>query len=462
MACMPSNSMKSPFLPLYQEAGILPEIRRSIGFMILANLFGTFWGTIAGGSALTGLAGALGANDFVFGVLTAIPLFGTLLQIPAALLVSRTKKRKIYMMTFGVVSRALWLLVGLVPFLMPTQPGWLRIWILIFLIGVSSFSGSFINIVFTPWMADLVPIGIRGRWLSLRDKVLSILSVVFGLLIARLLDVMPGFNGYAVVFVMCGIFGVLDMICFLGVKEVPMHTEANVKIREVFRGMVQDKPFFRFLMFWTVWSFTANVAGPYFIRYSLGPLALSFLEVTLASQVTGAVFAVLTLSQWGRMVDRYGSKPVLWATCFIAAVNPLVWLLSSVGSPLALFLFNAIGGVVWGASNLAIMGILLRVSPDAQRPTYVAVFTAITSIAGAFLGVLTGGALLQGIQDSVAAHGGKLFGIVPNHYMIVFMLSVALRLATLFLFLPQMENEKPFTCRSMLQDLRRRMKGGSI
>ena len=459
---MASKSFPSPFLPLYQEAGILPDIRRSIGFMILANLFGTFWGTIAGGSALTGLAGALGANDFVFGVLVAIPLFGTLLQIPAALLVSRTKKRKIYMMTFGVVSRALWLLVGLVPFLIPNQPDWLRIWTLIFLIGISSFSGSFINIVFTPWMADLVPIGILGRWLSLRDKLLNILSVAFGLLVARLLDVLPGYTGYAVVFVMCGVFGILDMVCFLGVKEVPMHTESNVKIRAVFQGMFRDKPFFRILLFWTFWSFTANVAGPYFIRYALGPLELSFLEVTLSSQVTGAVFAVLTLSQWGRLIDQYGSKPVLWATCFIAAVNPVVWLFSSVGSPLSLFLFNAIGGVVWGASNLAVMGILLRVSPDSQRPTYVAVFTAITSIAGAFLGVLTGGAILQGIQDTAAAHGGKLFGIVPNHYLIVFMLSVFLRLATLYLFLPQMENEKPFTFRQMVTDLHQRMRSRQV
>jgi hypothetical protein len=449
--------LKSPFTAMYQEAGILPNIRRSIGFMILANLFGTFFGTIAGGSALTGLSGALGASDLLFGVLTAIPLFGTVLQIPAALLVSHTKKRKAYMLTFGTVSRALWVLVGLVPFFIPVQPGWLRIWSIIFLIGISSISGSFINVCFTPWMADLIPIDIRGRWLSQRDKILSILSVAFGLLVARLLDVMPGFSGYAVVFIMGGVFGVLDMLCFIGVNDVPMHTESGVKIRTVFAGMIADRPFFRFLLFWTVWSFTANIAGPYFIRYALGPLKLSFLEVTLGSQVTGAVFSVLVLSYWGRLMDRYGNKPILWISCLITAINPVVWLFSKEGSPLTLFLFNAVGGLVWGASSLAVMSILLRVSPQAQRPSYVAVFTAITSIAGAFLGVLTGGALLQGIQDTVRVRGITIAGAVPDHYMIVFMLSVVLRIATVFLFLPKMENEKPFTTMEMLRDIRRRM-----
>ena len=443
---------------MYQEAGILPDIRRSIGFMILANLFGTFWGTVAGGSALTGLAGALGASDLLFGVLTAIPMFGTLLQIPAALLVSRTKKRKTYMLTFGLVSRALWVLVGLVPFFIPVQPGWLRIWTLIFLIGISSLGGSFINVCFTPWMADIIPIDIRGRWLSMRDKILSILSVAFGLLVARLLDVMPGFTGYAVVFIMGGIFGVLDMLSFLGVKDVPMNTESGVKVLTVLRGILTDRPFFRFLLFWTAWSFTANIAGPYFIRYALGPLQLSFLNVTLGSQVTGAVFAVMVLSHWGRLMDRYGNKPVLWISCLVAAINPVVWLFSTVGSPLTLFLFNAVGGLVWGASGLAVMNILLRISPEAQRPSYVAVFTAITSIGGSFLGVLTGGVLLQGIQDTVSARNLTFFGAVPDHYLIVFLISAVLRLATILLFLPKMENEKPFTTMKMLRDMRRRMR----
>ena len=169
--------MRSPFTTLYDEVGMLPEIRRSILFMIFGNLFGNLFGTVTGSSALTGLAGDLGANDFIFGVLTAIPLFGTLMQLPAALLVSRTKKRKTYMLTFGLVSRALWILVGFVPFWIPVQPGWLRIWSLIFLVGLSSLGGSFINVCFTPWMADLVPISIRGRWLSARDRIISVIAV---------------------------------------------------------------------------------------------------------------------------------------------------------------------------------------------------------------------------------------------------------------------------------------------
>lgn len=452
--------MRSPFTTLYDEVGMLPEIRRSILFMIFGNLFGNLFGTVTGSSALTGLAGDLGANDFIFGVLTAIPLFGTLMQLPAALLVSRTKKRKTYMLTFGLVSRALWILVGFVPFWIPVQPGWLRIWSLIFLVGLSSLGGSFINVCFTPWMADLVPISIRGRWLSARDRIISVIAVAIGLLTARLLDTLPGYDGYRLVFMLGGIFGVFDMLCFIGVKNVPMHTEGSTRAWDVFKQMLSDKPFFQFLLFWTLWAFTSNMAGPYFVRYALGTLELSFLQVTLASQVTAAVATVLAISRWGHLMDRFGNKPVMWISSLVTALTPLIMLFSVKGSPVTLFLFHAIGASFWCATNMGAMNILLGITPAGQRPTYVALFSAITSIAGSFLGVLTGGALLQGIQDTVAATGMTILGWVPNHYAIVFVLAVILRVTVVLLFVPKLTNDKAFTYRDMQKSIVQKMVGG--
>jgi MFS family permease len=437
--------VQSPFAKLYAEAGLLPEIRRSLLFMIFGNLFGNLFGTVTSSSALTGLARDLGANDFIFGVLTAIPLFGSLMQLPAALLVSRTKKRKTYMLTYGLVSRALWILVGFVPFVIPVQAGWLRIWSLIFIVGLSSLGGSFINVCFTPWLADLVPISIRGRWLSARDRIISVIAVGVGLLTARLLDVMPGFEGYRLVFALGGIFGVFDMLCFIGVKNVPMHTSGGTKAKTVFRQMITDKPFFQFLLFWTLWAFTSNLAGPFIVRYALGPLELSFLQVTLASQVTAAVATMLVISRWGHLMDRFGNKPVMWISSLVTALTPLIMLFSAKGSPVTLFLFHAIGASFWCATNMGAMNTLLGISPDNQRPTYVALFSAITSIAGAFLGVLSGGAILQGIQDTVAANNITIGGWVPDHYAIVFVLAVIARLAVVVFFVPKLTNDKDYT-----------------
>jgi MFS family permease len=452
--------LRSPFTALFDEAQLLPEIRRSILFMIMGNMCGNLFNVIAAGTALTGLAGKLGANDFLFGVLTAIPFFGTLLQIPAAILVSRTKKRKKYMLTFGTLSRALWILMGLVPWIVPMQPAWLRIWTVIFLVGVSSVGGSFINVCFTPWMADLVPVTIRGRWMSLRERIGSVLAVSMGLLSAYLLDTLPGYSGYALVFVLGGTFGVLDMFCFIGVKNVPMKTASDVSLSSVLRQMHMDKPFFRFLLFWTLWSLSSNMANPFFARFALGPLQLSFMQITLAGQVTASVATVLFIPRWGRLMDRYGYKPIMWAACLVTASAPAIWLFSTPGSALTMFLFNAVGASFWCAVNLGALNTLLALSPAQHRPSYIAVFSAVTSIAGAFTGVLLGGMLLQGIQDYVAYNKVTVFGAVPDHYRIVFVLAMGLRIATVLVFLPKIENNKAATFADMRRDFFNRLIGG--
>lgn len=448
---------RSPFKALYEEAGLAPALRRGITMVILGNICGNLWFSITNGSALTGFARELGAGDLVFGILTGIPMAATLMQFPAALMVSRTQKRKQYMLTFGVLARALWIVVGLVPYFLPVQPVWLRLWSVIFLVGVSSASGSFINVCFMPWMADLVPIGIRGRWISLRDGIISVANVLIGLLTATLLDRVPGFDGYALVFILGGTLGVIDMLCFLPVPELRRETPVKTSFAAVARQIFHDRPFFRFLLFWTAWCFTANLSGPYLARYALGELGLSFTQVTLFGQITSAAVTVLVISLWGKLLDRYGTKPVLWVSCVVASLTPGFFLFGVPGSVVPLLLHYAIGAAFWSASNLAATNQLLSSSPDDQRPSYVAFFSCFTNLLGAFLGVLAGGALLELIQSAADRFDATL-GFVPDRYKIVIALSVVARLGITLWFVPRLHNDRDGTVSSMLGDLRAHFK----
>ncbi len=445
----------SPFRPLYDEARLLPAMRRSIMFMIWGNIFGNLCGTITGvgGTALTGYAEALGAGDFVFGVLNGIPLAAALMQIPASILVSRTHKRKKYMLTYGVFSRFLWIVVGLVPFFVPTNPVWLRLWSVIFLVGISSVTGSFINVCFTPWLADLVPIRIRGRWMSIRDGIIAAANVLVGLLTAFILDNVPSFASYAIVFVMGGVFGVLDMFCFIFVEEVYTQPPTRISLFRSGRQIFSDRPFLWFTLFWAAWNFTANLATPFAGRYALS-MGLSYLELTLCGQIASALTTVSVVWFWGRLLDQYGAKPVLWVSCLVAAVTPGFFVFSTEGNIWPTLLHNVIGAFFWSACNLTATNLQLTLSPDDQRPVYIAMFSCITSLLGSFLGVLSGGALLEWAH--VLVNSGLLAGLGPmdDAYKLVFLLSVVLRLGVVFLFVPRMTNSTEATARDMLRDLR--------
>ena len=442
--------MRKPFENIFSEAGLLPKIRRSIYLMTLGNTFGTLFGvvTASGSSSLTGYAGYLGAGDFVFGLLTAIPLAAALLQIPFAAKVSRTQQRKKYIMTYGLLSRVLWIIVGLVPFVFPADPGWLRLWSVIFLIGISSGYSSYINVCWMPWMADLVPLEIRGRWLSRRDSITSIASVTMGLLVAGILDRMPGYTGYTIVFVIAGILGSLDMLCFLFMEEIYKTPPQQLKIFSVCKEILSNKPFFKFTIFWTAWCFTANMSGAYLARYSITEMGLSYMEYTICGQVMAAAITVLVVSHWGRLLDHFGSKPVLFTSCTVAALTPLFFLTSTHGSIWPTLLHNLIGAAFWCGANLAATSLQLSSSPDDQRPSYIALFSCITSLFGSFLGILTGGAMLEGIHSSAT-----ISAFLPDRYKVMIALSVFLRIGAVLILVPKLDNNREYTIMGMFREL---------
>ncbi|MBO5648705.1 MAG: hypothetical protein J6S76_02185, partial [Clostridia bacterium] len=123
----------NPLNQLYDEANMPAKIRRSLNFILLGNIFGSAHGIICGGgtTAMIGLATELGANDMAFGILAAIPQVAALLQLPYSVLVNRTHKRKKYMLTLGIISRALLLLFVLIPFLLPMASATVQLWTII-------------------------------------------------------------------------------------------------------------------------------------------------------------------------------------------------------------------------------------------------------------------------------------------------------------------------------------------
>lgn len=449
---------RSPFTRLYEEQRLAHDIRRSLGAIIVANLFGNLWSITITGPALAGYAGALGANALEFGVLSGIPSAVMLLQIPLAALVSRKHKRKKYLLTYGLFSRMMWIIVGLVPYFMPLSPAWLRLWSVIFLVGISSCGLALINVTWFPWLADLLPMGIRGRWFSLRDAINAITGVLIGLLTAYLLDTIPGFAGYSLVFIIGGVLGMLDMASFALVKEVYPQQPVKVRFGRVIGQIFRDKPFLTLSLFWMAWCFTANISGPYINRYVLEDMGLSFTQLTVCGQIAAALTAFLVIPRWGRLLDRYGSKPVLWVSCIIASLTPVFFCFSVPGNVLPTLLHNIIGAAFWSAANLTVTSMQLSHSPDDLRPSYIAVFSCMASLGGVFLGTLFGGVMIEGIRAMTAARSLSFLGMALDPYKITFFFSVISRLAIVLIFIPKMDNEKGVAARQMIGEVARSMR----
>ena len=434
---------------LYDEFNLPQAVRRSLNLILMANLFGNLHGIICGGgtTAMVGLANELKAGDLAFGFINGIPQAAALLQIPFSILVNWTHHRKKYMLTLGVFSRALWILFGLVPLIVPTNPEWLPLWTMIFLLGLSSCCGAVINVCWLPWFSDLAPIRLRGRWFSVRDMLAAVFNLCFGLIVAWLLDTLPVTNRYIIVFALGGFLGMLDMFCFGFCKETYSDQPRKLHIGPVLKTIRSNKPFCRLIVMWTAWCFTSNLSAPYLGRYSVNEMGLSFMQMTVFGTAAAAVATVLVISRWGRTMNEYGSRNVMLLSALLASLTDAFYLFSTPGNIWPVLLRNLIGAACWSGCNLAANSMQLSASPDEGRPSYIAVFACITSLVGVALGTLCGGTLLE-TWEGLGWFAGGL-----DRVKALVILATVLRLLVALCLVSPLENDRDRTLGQMVSGL---------
>lgn len=430
-----SRLSTNPLNTLYCEAQLDPAYRRGLNWVMGGNIFGTLHGIICAGgtAAMVGLAAELGAGDMEFGLLVALPQIAALMQLPFSMLVNKTRKRKIWMLTIGLISRVLWMLFGFLPLLGGVEANAMKLYTLITLLGIVSVCGAVINVCWFPWFSDMCPMRIRGRWLSVRDSVLAVGSLLFGLLVAYMLDALPIDSKYIVIFLIGGALGVMDMVCFGFAPEVPPTSSRKIQMGRTMLEALRNKPFRQLCIMWTAWCFTANLSGAYLTPYAMNTMGLNFMQITVFGTVAASIATVIIVPRWGRALDQFGARNVMLLGCIGASLTPLFYLISTPGNVIPTLMHNLVGALFWCGSNLAANSMQLSTSPDESRPTYIALFSCVTALVGSALGTMMGGWLLEWWDGA-----GWFVGFF-DRYKVLILLSVVLRFGFTMLLVPHME-----------------------
>ena len=427
----------NPFNNLYDQNNITDKShRRDLSLFAYAVTLGTVFFAVSAGTPFTGLAVALGADDMFYSLLFAIPLSTCFLQFFASWLLEKTHKRKTIFIIAGLFQRILWIPVALVPLFVPMNSPSLRLWAVITLITLSSLGGAFMNVSFFSWLGDVVPLKMRGRYLGLRSSIATILGLISAFAASFVLDHMPGLTGYTLVFGVGAIFGLADIVLFLWINDPPMQRHPQVSYIKSFLLVVKDKEFLLYLLFWTAWVFSWNLSGPFFNKYCLDKLHLSLSVTTLAGQVASGIMTFVFIQWWGRKLDHRGHRWVLLRCGIVGSVVSLVWLFASPGQFWPLLIFALVNGMFTCGVDITSMHMLVTVTPQQNRSIYIALYMVITSLAGASLGYLAGGGLLNLMGELKF----NLLGITFDRYKLLFIGAGMLRLLVILCLLPLIAN----------------------
>ncbi len=429
----------NPLKNLYNQNGVADKkLRKDLNLFTYAVALGSVFFSVSSGTPFTGFARALGTDDLQFSILMAVPVATSFLQFFASWLMERTRKRKAMFVIAGIIQRSLWIPVALVPLLMPMDRPVLRLWVVIGLISVSSVAGMFMNVTFYSWLGDLVPMHIRGRYLGLRQSVQTATGLISALLASFVLDLMPGLTGYAIVFGIVSLFGVADIAMFIWIGDPPMQQAEHEPLLKSLSGVLKNKGFLLYLLFWTAWAFAWNLPGPFYNKYNMDQLGLSLSVTTLTGQVAYGVMAVLFVQWWGRKLDKHGHHWVLLRCGLVLCALPLVWIFATPGSFWPMLIFSLSIGVFFSGVDLTSVQMLVTVTPQRNRSMYVAMYMVITSMVGVSLANLTAGKLLNMMGDLTF----QLFGIQFDRYKLLFAGACVLRLFIVLLLLPAIAHLK--------------------
>lgn len=437
------------------------SLRKSLNFVILGVCFGVVFFNTTVGTPIAGFAKELGFGDLLYAVMLALPVLGGAIQLYASIVLERTKKRKLIFLISGFLHRTPWFFIAILPLIISNKT--FLFYIIVSFLIVSSLGGAFLNVSFMSWMGDLVPLEIRGRFFSQRSMLATISSFVSGLIIGKFLDTIPGLIGFSIVFIFSTILGILDITCFFKVYDPPMKGDFkyNENLSIMFKRVLTHPKFSKFLVFAVIFQFALNIAGPFFNLYMIKYLKMSFFEIALYVQLINNITIILFVKIWGRIIDKFGNKPVLLISTTVISFLPFLWCLTTPNNwLLIIILIQILAGVFWPAVDLGYNNLALNLSPDENRSFYIAVLNLFVSSFGIAFAYILGGFIIENIAPLINLYLKHNFKISLVEYQYIFILSAILRFISSKFFLTKIEEERSYSLKEVKDDIMKKVKKG--
>lgn len=379
------------------------DVDRGLRMMTAEGIASMAMFSVTTSGILAAFALAIGANNFQIGILAAITFIMQPIQIPVILLVERFRSRKAIAILSWLPAQLMWIPIALIPFVVGV-PSSTAVILLVVLMGIRAGLGAVTNCAWNSWVRDLVPQRILGSYFSRRLALSTVAAIIFALAGAFFLDywqgrASPGAEVYGYTYVLLAGAILLGLASPLFMSQMPEPLMPAVSgpqpsLRETLAMPFRDRNFRQLVNFLFWWGFAANLAIPFFTIYMLVRLEFSLPSV-IALNILAQITNVLFLRVWGPFADRFGSKVILSTCVPLYLIVILGWVFTThpdkyvLTVPLVIVL-QIFAGIAAAGVNLTVGTIGLKLAPQGQATSYMAVASLATNL-GAGLGPLAGG-----------------------------------------------------------------------
>lgn len=363
------------------------EGRRGLRMSLIEGIPASILGNLLGGPLQTVYLAYLNFTALQIGIVMAIPSFALLVQVFVAFAMQRWRNRRRLVVLFATTHRALWVATGLVPLAFP-EDSWVPVYVALWLLSMTSNQAG--GVVWTSLMADIVPAAVRGKYFGIRNTihwfVISATLLVGGQIMERL----PGARGFAVLFAISAACVIWNSWTLSQYPNPPFRPSESGRSLRMLSLPFANARFRNATLFISGFILLQNVVVPLFSYVMLEVVGWRASEVTLITMLQNIVM-MISYYYWGVLNSRFAAGTLLlWTFPLISAACALWAGMAILPVVVVLALVHAVLGFGLAGYNLLAFNFLIGDTPSADRPIYIAVFSAFTGIAG-FLGPMIGG-----------------------------------------------------------------------
>ncbi|MFD0671548.1 MFS transporter [Cohnella sp. GCM10027633] len=371
------------------------ESRRGLRTSLIEGIPASVIANLLGGPLQTVYLTYLGFTAFHIGIVMAIPYFALLVQVFIAFAMQKWTNRRFYITLFGVVHRTLWIATGLIP-LTFSNDAWIPVYIVLWL--TSMISGQAGGVIWTSLMADVVPASVRGKYFGIRNTIHWFVVCATLLIGGQLMEWLPGPRGFTVLFAVSAACVVWNGWALSRYPNPPFQPSKNGRSLRMLSRPFADRRFRSATLFISAFILLQNIVVPLFSYVMLEIVELSTSKVTIITMLQNIVMMV-SYYYWGVLNSRFATNTLLIWTFPLIAASCAIWAGMAILPTLLVLVFvHAVLGFGLAGYNLLVFNFLIGDSPTSERPIYVAVFSALTGMAG-FIGPILGGWLYDLAQE---------------------------------------------------------------
>jgi len=348
--------------------------------------------TISLGAPMVLAAKCLGASETIVGLILGFTPFLVVLQPLADNAVGRQGPRHLVLQGWSARSYMILLaapLFLLQPFGVPA--GWLLAALTLLSLAFNIIRG-YTCLGYLPWIYRVIPDELRGRYFGF-EQVAGNVGVLLTLLLAGwFMKWVGGPWKYSVLFAVAWLAGMIS-VRFLnrvpenapGVTPPPPRPARNWRTQAAaYRDLWRHRGFRRITLL-AMLNGLATAAVPGFLVVFLRDHLEISESAILVLSACGSFGPMLTAVFWGRLTDRFGSRPVLRLAWIVQLLLLLFWTLAAAGilAPAGhwqLGLLLVLNGAVSSAAAIAVVRLLLRSCPETEVTTGVTLHCVLVSV----------------------------------------------------------------------------------